>query len=511
MIDFGAVTADRAALSENHSKRHLVLWIALGLIIFATIVYMGVNLSFGAPGCRLLGLSFFAPYCGGKVGIAFTIALFVTPIAAYFALKRPMIFPVAFYVLLVPSDSFLNLTSAGSITKLLAMLCAAVMVFWLLRKRTFASPGKATLMWVLLGIYVTASILWAYNPDKLVIQLYSTFMELILLYLIITAMPVDESDYKALLVAFVLGSIISTAFGYQTFHSGNASVVNDGRLKAHFGGGNILDSDQFSASLIFPIGLVLMAALRRRFSIAKIACIGAFCILMVGQYIVGARLGIVGDCAMIAYFIWKSRYRTQLMYVPVLAVLVSFMTPNAIWAKFFTPDPTGGSNRVQIWKVALAAFRHNWLFGVGQGNFDKIYSKYFLQVFQRYNAHYNRASHSILVSTAVELGIIGIVIMFGAWYATFNSLREIPKDDTMFDLRVALEGALVGSFIAALFVDVMYNKWMWFDFAIIAMTRTLWLRRKAQASIGEAVRLRSDGLSGPHIDGRVPLKQLSKV
>ncbi|MGZ3541035.1 MAG: hypothetical protein ACXVAF_07570, partial [Vulcanimicrobiaceae bacterium] len=45
------------------------------------------------------------------------------------------------------------------------------------------------------------------------------------------------------------------------------------------------------------------------------------------------------------------------------------------------------------------------------------------------------------------------------------------SEDARYPMRVALEAALIGLFVAAMFVDMMIWKYLWLAFILVAMTR----------------------------------------
>jgi hypothetical protein len=77
-----------------------------------------------------------------------------------------------------------------------------------------------------------------------------------------------------------------------------------------------------------------------------------------------------------------------------------------------------------------------------------------------------------------------------AWYWTFKSLRHIRKTDRHWDLRVMMEGSLLATFVSGLFVGIMYEKFTWLVFALLAMARTVTL----PAAIERDVELEPAGL-----------------
>ena len=245
MIEWAEISGDYRRATRNWAPFWRWFLIGLGVAIFGCLAYLALFAALGNPGCKVFNTVFLAPYCGSKVGIAMGVAVMFFPLAAYFGIKRPLIFPVALYAFLVPSDSFLNLTSAGTITKLLAIICAFVIVLRIVRNRNIVKPGLGTVLWFFYYTYATASIFWAFLPDDVLFQLYVTFSELLLFYLALAVMPITEQEFRILTVAYILGAMASTVFAYETFVSGAANTINEGRLKAHFDNQNQINSDIF--------------------------------------------------------------------------------------------------------------------------------------------------------------------------------------------------------------------------------------------------------------------------
>jgi hypothetical protein len=74
---------------------------------------------------------------------------------------------------------------------------------------------------------------------------------------------------------------------------------------------------------------------------------------------------------------------------------------------------------------------------------------------------------------AVELGIVGLLLLLGFWFAQFSALRVIGPSHPLYDYRVLLEGALLGLFVTAMFIDLFTYKYAWLIFAMAAQLRSL--------------------------------------
>jgi len=470
-------------------------WVGIGIAVAAYTFLLAIafELAMGDQGCTIAN-GMVAGWCGSKTGIAMALTIIFIPPALIFAVKRPWLFPVALYALCVPSDSYLSIGSGASVCKVAGALALTALIFWIIRRRSIVNPGIAAVAWIGYFLWATATLLWAMTSGNTVISYYATFSQLVVLFLAFVITPIDEKEFNILLASFVVGSCIAAIFGAIVFNSGQ--YLNQGRLKAHFNPDAKLSSDFFAASMVFPIGIVVMSALRQRWGIKKIVYLIAFAILMVGQFVVGSRGALLADVCTIAYFFWKDRYRAQLVFVSVCGLLVSLMYPE-FWARIVTPDTHGGDNggsgRIPIWKVGFAALKHYWLFGAGLDNFTFAYNQYFLSVWNTFYTGWSRGPHNILLEAAVELGVVGLTLLCLGWWTTFRSLRHIPIGHRLYDMRIMIEGGVFGTFVNALFVHIMLQKFTWWMFALTLMAGTM--SRSVMAK--ERVVLSDDVRAGP--------------
>jgi hypothetical protein len=455
--------------------------VTLGVAFYIFIGVVGFNLAFANPGCKFLW-NLLAAWCGSHTGMAMALCLYVFPIALYFSIRRPWLFPVSLYALMVPSDSYLNftqLTGGSSLTKIAAILASLAMLFQLLREKKAANPGVSAVAWTAYVIWSSLTLMWGFNTNDNILTLWVTLLQLLAFYIVLVVSPISERDYKIIFNSFIVGAMFASCFGAYVFGVGGHKIINEGRLKAYFDPENKLVSDLFSASFVFPIALITMQALRTRFSLKKIGFVFVWGVLLIGQLIVGSRGGILADAVVMGWYFIKGRYRSQLLFLAALGLIVSAAFPTSTWGRFLKPDPSGGSGRVEIWKVGLAALKHYWLFGSGFGSFPQVYNKYFLTVWNQYYEHWSRAPHNIVLQAWVELGIIGLVLLLVGWRLTFTSLRHVPKGHELYDERIAFEGGIGGSLVAAIFVGVMLYKFTWWSFTIVSLWRQITLRRIA--------------------------------
>ena len=423
-----------------------------------------------------------------KKEIVAALVVALVPLMLYAALTKPFVFPFCLYVLLVPFDNLLGLDPRyGTVTKLVAICAGASLIFSLIRNRRIVTPDKVMFIWLALLVLMSLSVFWAIDPVTAVRQLV-TYAELILLYIVLSVFPVTPKEFRVLAAAVVLGGLVSAVSAIYLFHSGTdlskaelgGQLTSRVIIKAAQGKGEPkIDPNDFGAALMFPIALVLMSTLRRRWSLTKLALGGLLLLLLGGVYVTGSRGALVALGTLMMYLIWRSRYRAQVIFFSVVGLATVLVLTNP-FARFQDALQTGGSGRLSIWKVGFEAFKHHWLIGAGVGNFPFAYDQSFMSIYESIYAYWHRVAHNMPLTLAVELGIGGLTLGMLGWYLQFRTLNFLNASDPLYDLRISLESGMVGLFVASMFLSDLGDKYVWVGFMLLAAARSLALGRARQ-------------------------------
>lgn len=418
---------------------------------------------------------------GTKTGFALAMLAVLGPVAAYAALTAPLVFPFALFVLLVPFDNLLGFSSAGTVTKLVAIASGMALVLYLVRTRRIVVPDRSILWWGALMLWVIASLLWAIDPKVGALRA-ATLLELMTLFAAVSFMPIDRRALGWVVAAVIASGVLAGGYGAYIFHSG-IDVSKNGRLFLS-NDETLIDPNQFAAALILPLTLALMATVSVRRMSVRIVLLAALLVLGGGVAIAGSRGAFIALVVAFIYLVVRSRKRFALAAVGLGGVGIALAMYSNVLTRFSNATSTGGAGRADIWKVGLAAFREHPLFGYGYGNFPYAFDQAFLLVSQSYYTRWHRAAHNIIISTAVELGIIGVVLLLTACWKQFRSLRIIQPNDSLYSLRLAIEAAFIGVFVASLFLDTLTNKYFWLLLMLAALTRTAALGAKGEPGEG---------------------------
>jgi O-antigen ligase len=408
---------------------------------------------------------------GTKTGVALAFAAVVGPLAAYGAIFAPLVFPFTLYVMLVPFDNLLTTPAYGTLTRLLAILCGASIAFWLLRTRRAIMPDRSVFFWGLLWVWSAASLMWAIDPAFGFTRFF-TFTQLLALYVVVSLVPIDRRTLRIVVAGTILGSVIAAGYGAYLF--GHGLDTRSDRLFLESGSDldpSHIDPNHFAAALILPIALALTGLLRAR-SLGQRAIYGIALLAMgAGVAVSGSRGGMLAVGIVLLYVIVRTRTNLLAGGVAVALLGVTLTLNTDIGSRIALAAPTGGAGRLDIWRVGFVAFREHLWMGAGYANFPLAFDNAFIGVFEHYYTHWHRVPHNILLSTGVELGAVGLIIFLGAWFVQFRALRAIKRTDPLYSIRIAAESALIGLFVAGLFLDTMDYKYQWLAFMLAMLVR----------------------------------------
>ncbi|HZV78562.1 MAG TPA: O-antigen ligase family protein [Candidatus Binatus sp.] len=421
---------------------------------------------------------------GSKIGPIAALAVALLPMLAYFAITRPFIVPYAIYVLLLPFDNVLAFSSGTTLTKFLGIASAGAILLWGIGRRRVLGPSTTLWLCALLVFWMAASLLWAFDV-KASMSIIPTYVGLFFLYVVLSVVRVERQDYVILLIAMVVGSIVASMYGIAVFHNQSATDAqaladNLGRMEVKIGD-NTIDPNAYSDAILLPFCILLTWGLRSKDLISKAATLAGIVVMLGAVYVSASRGAILAIATAVGYLIIRSRYRFVLLACALVPTILIFVTQSALIDRFNEAQRTGGAGRMGIWSVGMAAFQHHWLIGSGIGNYRALYDTFFIQVYQRYSGGWGRPSHNLIIQVAVEMGVVGLVLVLTFWASNLFALRHIRPNSEWYDYRLALEAATIGIFVAALSIDLLWFKLTWLVFGTVAQLRALTITARARA------------------------------
>ncbi len=404
------------------------------------------------------------------------------PLAIFVAFRAPLIFPFGVYLFLLPFDSLLTVSSGATLTRLIAIATGVALIFRALLLRTARQPPKAWLAWFAFMLFVGISFLWTADlpTGQLVFQ---QSVQLFLMMTILALYPATEFEFKGVLVISVLSGLTAALYGIHLFLSGSVNMFEN-RLVLATSSGAVLDPNYFATSFVLPIAIAFAGTFYVRNFFLRLLCAASSLIMMCGILVSGSRGAFVAIGVMFVYFVIRSKNRLQVGGVVAAAIGCSAFFPS-VWTRFFKdPSAAGsGSGRTYIWQTGLHSFAQHWLLGGGVGSFQTLYDASLLSNFQPVFQGWSRPSHSIVVGTLTEYGVVGLALVLAAWFFTFRATNTIPVDSRFYGIRLASEAALIGLFSQAFFIDTLLIKYYWLAYAIPLMLFNIACRPEVRAQL----------------------------
>jgi O-antigen ligase len=382
------------------------------------------------------------------------IGLSLAPFAIFLALKRPLIFPLGLYVMMVPFDALLGTTT--TVTRVVAVATAGALVLHMVTSRRVLAPPKSWTAWALYVLLASLSALWTIDAAGTMLVL-GMILQLFAFYSVLAIYPADRRDVRILGAIVVASGAFISAFGLFGYATGYRTQENRLSITS---GGLVLDPNHIAASLLLPIAVAVGTLFETRDLRLRIGSAISTMVMITALFLTGSRGGLIALVVMLVYLAMRTRFRFQILALMSVAGLASLFQPT-VWDRFADKGLTAGSGRVFIWNVGGAAFKDFWLTGAGIGAFPAAYNHELLKTYQPIFQGWSRPAHNAFLSAAVEVGILGGVLLIYAWWRSWSDARG----------NVVIEAAIIGLAVASYFLDVLFFKYVWLTFGMAALVK----------------------------------------
>jgi O-antigen ligase len=340
------------------------------------------------------------------------------------------------------------------------------------------------LAWSLYVVWCAATIMWAIDP-KTAASGAATIAQLLLLYTIISMAPLTRNDLRTVIGAAIAGGVVAGLYGAWTFHNQlgwELSQLQEQVVRLQLSNGtNSVDPNHFADSLLFPLIAAVVFALRDRALWRKLLFSLAAGSMLAGIYFAGSRESLLAFAIAVVYvLVMVPRFRAQGLVLVGGALAMGAALPTT-WQRFGDVLANGGTGRFAIWRTGLDALPSYWMGGAGIRNFSNAYDQVYPRIYMQYEAGWHRAPHDLLLQTLIELGIVGVAVLGVALAAQFSMLGPVEGDLELSDYRVMMQAAMIALMFAALFIDMMMYKYLWFLFATMSQLHGLWATTRPPA------------------------------
>jgi exopolysaccharide production protein ExoQ len=399
-----------------------------------------------------------------EVVAGLTAALF----ALLISVRWPLI-PLFAFAAIIPMEEVVKIGDVATASKALGLLFAvsyALPRIGGLRISAMPKAAYAYISWAIL------SVGWAIQPATYFGEI-PTLVQLFVISVLVADVVVHRpAIVRPLLWAYSLGAGLTALIGIAAYLTG--AVASGQRVTAFAD----QDAGQF-ALLLLPAFIFVLHELTAGRLVALSASVGgATGIAIVLSGTRGSWLGIA--LVVLVFLLPRLGVLRGMVAVGLIAVAlgVALQLPGVsdlILQRTALAVPTGGAGRTDIWTVGLQIFDSAPITGVGYANFPVAYTP--ARVAQSGIVDYTDpafGSHSIIVGTFGELGVVGAMCLILFLGPLVVRRGWGPQGS-------AVQSMLAAMLTAALFIDALNRKQVWLVIGIAA--GLAYLRRHEPASV----------------------------
>ena len=407
------------------------------------------------------------------VGLSFAGANWIL-IAALLAIPilliRPREICLGCYAFLLPYDSISSVGPAGqTLTFIAGAAVLAVLLGTTLVKKDLQRPPRQALWWTLFVVWAGTTSLWALDWEVASSRIV-TAVSLLVLFLVVLSANLSRKELKTVSMFAVAGAAIASIYTIRQFFGGGLNYHDEirGSLMA---GSKATDPNAFAASLLLPLSLATTGFLAPGRWLTRLAWLAVTATIGLGILVTGSRGAMVAVAVMIVFYIY-TRQVSRLMTIPLVASFVAllFLMPAAFFTRMASTADSGGAGRTVVWQGGLVAFERYPLIGAGLNNFPLAYRENVGSA-PLYHGSYVSGAHNTYLEIAVELGLVGLILLVTAAVAQLRAASRMRKNVSKKtgSFLVAYEAGCYGILMAALFLGVIWEKWFWLGWMFLGV------------------------------------------
>lgn len=318
--------------------------------------------------------------------------------------------------------------------------------------RDFFSDFMGISLTVLLGI-MFISVAYATNKSIAITE-SARFLSFVMLYFIVKY-NVDKESLSGLINAFMviftginLYGIFQKITGYgllEGYVMGSSNVL---RTNATFDNPNT-----FAAFLIIGVFPVVMMIMRSNNIYKKGIYSILFILTLCNIYFTGSRNSflalVIGGVVVSSLYSWY--FLSALGGIGVIAFIIPSVRARVL--QIGVVD----DGRIHIWKTALKMIENHPIFGVGNGNFIKLYDTYVAKYkYLAYKDYSHYPTHNSYLKIEAELGIIGGISFISIIVNALIKIKKVIKSIQDKNINLFYIGFLA-SVVAFLFMNLFEN------------------------------------------------------
>ncbi len=377
-------------------------------------------------------------------------------------LRIPPHMMLAAYAFFLPFGSTLKVPVGpppfNTVSTLLGLAAAFGLLVHLLGTRRSVPELPATVsFWLLFLAWLGLTLLWSVDPAVSLSKL-RILASLIGLYTLASLIRFDRRGLRWIELAAVAGAMVVAVQALHLAAAGRLHETASRQSRFTFEEG---DPNITAATLLLPFVLALWWAMHARTTARRRGSLALAGTILATIVVTGSRGGLVSAGISVLILVVQSpslTWRRSAVYGGVffLSLTLLFISlPAPLTSHLTAKDSTG---RADIWKVGLAACPQVCDIGSGWGTFPTVYRKaYYDHLGLKGAGDVDWSAHNTFVSTLIEAGFVGLVLMVLALAILVRRLFDLPAI-----VRGPPIAAVAGLVTSNMFLSNVNFKYFWF-------------------------------------------------
>ena len=405
------------------------------LLALAIVVGALAAVAYGVATDRLILVA------GGAIGIAVVGIGSRAPVAL-----------LMLYVALMPWENAGPAGGAGTIVKLVGLAFGAAYV---IHRGTHLRLG-AVGPWVWgFVVWACASLLWTAVAATVFDEAF-TLVQLFIITILVADLMAHRPETAGPVMWTYVASATITSFIGLYMYAFNHSSLPDGRAEAFIG----QSAPQF-ATILLPAAIMLTWRSLHRPALWAMGGALVVNLAIVLSATRSAWLAIVVAITLGLLPRLETGRRLALILAAIAVALAMLLAPGVgdlLTERLNTAIETGGTGRTAIWAVGLNVVPEHPLIGIGYGAFPSVINPENVRAtilpVQTDVLDFPIGPHNIVVGVLVELGIVGLILLFGV-------ARSVFRGRARSEAAVLARAVMIGFAVQALFLGIANLKQVW--------------------------------------------------
>ncbi len=345
--------------------------------------------------------------------------------------------------------------------------------------------GAMDKMFVMMTLIIIISIIFSWSPASS-FKHWSTYTSWVLMYLCIVSILTSPNKIFLFVIFFLLINLKLSEHGARTFTLRGFAFTKWGLLGPP---GWFNNSGEFSMhmSVIFSLSLSILLAVKHHFTssirwwILLVIFPGAAALCVIGASSRGGQIALA-SIVLILFFRGKYFFRKAVLLSFAVWLSLSFLPEEQV-DRFNTMGEDETSQlRIEHWENAMETIA-KYPLGIGYQAWVYFYPATF-------NVDRPQEIHNTVLQAFTELGyqggILFLIMILTAFVMNARTKREMDAiDDADTEIVSAIARGvnlgLLGTFIASLFMSVLYYPSFWLAFALTSALRHISLKKLKEA------------------------------